>query len=237
MYANMLKNVPKVCLDNIADPPKRKKCISEEDVKNLLSGHTTIEEKIDGGIVGLAWDGNTHLAIGKHSMISNTENSKKFYGLNNWIYTNYEKIQQIPIGFIVYGEWMRASHNIFYNTLDDFFVAFDVWDGHKYLDVISRSIFLHEIGFAEVSTVYSGTDLGIEDILCICEGKFGVSNKSRFNSNETFEGLVIRNDNGLVGKYVRREFMDSIEENWLNLPVVENKLRSWKLKKEIGKEV
>lgn len=228
MYRNMLKNVPKVCLDNIADPPKRKKCLSEDGVENLLCGHTTMEEKIDGGVIGLAWDGNTHLAVGKHSMIPNIGNPKKFYGLNNWIYTNYEKIQRIPIGFIVYGEWMRASHNISYNELPDFFVAFDVWDGHKYLDLKSRSIFLNEIGFEEVRTVYSGTDLGVGDILCICEGKFGVSNKSRFNSNETFEGLIIRNDNGLVGKYVKREFMTSIEENWLELPLIENRLMSYK---------
>lgn len=228
MYRNMLKNVPKACLDNIADPPKRKKCLSEDEVKNLLYGHITIEEKIDGGVVGLAYDGNTHLAIGKHTMIPDTTNSKGFYELNNWIYSNYEKIQKIPIGWIVYGEWMRASHNILYNKLPDYFISFDVWNGHKYLDITNRSIFLYEIGFEEISIIHSGTNLGIEDILFICEGKFGVSNKSRFSSTETFEGLVIKNDNGLVGKYVRKEFMSSTEEHWLKSPLIENKISKYK---------
>lgn len=232
MYRNMLKNVPKVCLGNIADPPKRKKCFSEDEVRALLKGHTTMEEKIDGGVLGLAW-GGAPLVVGKHSMVNYDSSSKKFYGLRQWIYENYERICDIPLGWIVYGEWMRAQHNIFYNGLEDYFVAFDVWDGNKFLNLIDRSIFLNELGFAEVPTIYSGTDLGIEDILCICEGKFGVSNKSRFNNNEIFEGVIIRNDNGLIGKYVRREFLESIEENWLKLPLVENKLRSNKLKKEI----
>lgn len=226
MYKNVLKNVPKVCLDNIADPPKRKRCLSQEDIKNLLDGHVTIEEKIDGGVVGLAWDGDkkVHLAIGKHSIIDYNDNSKKFYGLNNWIYSNYEKIARIPKNFVVYGEWMKASHNIFYDQLEDFFYAFDVWDGYKYLNWESRSIFLCEIGFKEIPVIYSGNNLGVGDILCICEGKFGVNNRSRFSSSEIFEGVVVRNDNGLIGKYVRREFLSSIKQNWLNLPLIENRL-------------
>ncbi len=128
-------HIPKHLLENVADPPKRKKCLEEDEVKDLLGGHTVFEEKVDGGVVGLAWNGDTHLAIGKNSMIHYANNSKKFYGLNSWIYANYENIQKIPIGWIIFGEWLRAQHNIFYNNLPDYFVAFDVWDGRRYLDL------------------------------------------------------------------------------------------------------
>jgi hypothetical protein len=230
-YRNMLKKVPKYLVESIADPEKGKKCLEEDEVEILLNGHVTIDEKIDGGVLGLSWDGIRPLVVGKHSMVNYDLSSKKFYGLREWIYVNYEKISKIPLGWVVYGEWMRARHNIPYNNLPDYFVGFDVFDGtikNGFLDVIDRSIFLDDIGFAEVPFVYSGTNLGVEDIICITEGVGGVDNKSRFNNEETLEGLIIRNDNGLIGKYVRREFMGSIEENWLTLPLVENKLVSMK---------
>lgn len=221
-------HIPKRLLENAADPPKKKKCLTETEIKTLLHGHTVFEEKVDGGVVGLAWNGDIHLAIGKHSMINPYDNSKKFYGLNGWIYQNYEKIQKIPKGWIIFGEWLRSKHNIFYNNLPDYFVAFDIWDGYRYLDLPSRSEFLHKLGFAEVPLIYSGDNLDIEDVLCIADG-LSVSNRSRFSSSETFEGVVIKNyDKNLFGKYVRREFLESIEEHWLELPLVENMLMSYK---------
>ncbi len=234
MYRNMLKKVPKNLVGSIADPPKRKKCLEEDEVKALLNGHVTIDEKIDGGVLGLAW-GGFPVTVGKHSMVDYDKGSrKKFYGLKEWIYKNYEKIAEIPLGWIVYGEWMRSRHHIPYVDLRDYFVGFDVWDGDKkrFLNIIDRSIFLDSLGFAEVPVIYSGTDLGVEDLICITEGVGGISNKSIFNCDEIIEGLIIRNDNGLVGKYVRREFSESIEKNWLTSPLVENRLRSWKLKME-----
>lgn len=228
-----MKGIPEALLKNVADFPKRKKCLSEAEAKILLDGHTILEEKIDGGVCGIAWNGEKHLAIGKHSMIDPEDNSKKFYGFNSWIYENYEKIQNIPMGWIVFGEWMRASHNIFYDRLPDYFIAFDIWDGHRYLDLQSRSEFLYKFGFAEVPFIYCGTNLKVEDILCIADG-IGVNNHSRFSSNELMEGIVIKNyDKGLMGKYVRREFLESMEEHWLEKPLVENKLRSYNWQKKI----
>lgn len=236
MYTGWQKKVPKNLLDSIPKTPKRKKCLDEEEVKALLDGHITIDEKIDGGVLGLAWDGNAPLTVGKHSMVNYNVHSKKFYGLSQWIYDHYEQISKIPLDWIVYGEWMRAQHHIPYIDLRDYLIFFDVWDGNKkkFLNIIDRSIFLDAIGFAEVPVIYSGTNIRVEDIICLAEGVGGMSNKSIFNHEETIEGLIIRNDNGLIGKYVRREFSDSLdeEENWLTLPLVENKLASRKLKKE-----
>lgn len=229
-----LRGIPKHLLENAADPPKRKKCLTEAEIRLLLHGHVVIEEKVDGGIVGVAWNGERHLAIGKHSMINYSDNSKKFYGLNNWIYQNYEKIQKIPKGWIIFGEWLRARHNIFYDNLPDYFVAFDIWDGYRYLDLKNRSEFLRKLGFAEVPFIYEGTDLDVQDILCIADG-LSISNKSRFSSSETIEGIVIKNyEKGLMGKYVRREFLQSIEEHWLRLPLVENRLKSYMLTKNLS---
>lgn len=228
---NVMKKVPKNLIGSIPDNPKRKKCLTEEEVNALLTGHVIIDEKVDGGVLGLAWGGYP-LAVGKHHMINYDRTSKKFYGLRQWIYDNYEKISKIPLGWIVYGEWMGAQHNIPYIDLPDFFICFDIFDGVKkrFLNCIDRTLFLDALGFEKVPTIYSGSDLKIVDLIRLIEGAGQVSNKSMFNCNETIEGIIVRNDNGLIGKYVRREFSDSIEENWLTLPLIENRLASWKLK-------
>lgn len=222
-----MKGIPQYLLENVADPPKSKKCLTDADVNVLLDGHVIFEEKVDGGVIGIAWDGEKHLAIGKHSMVHYSDNSKKFYGLNSWIYKNYENIQKIPLGWVIYGEWLRASHNILYNMLEDFFYAFDIWDGYRYLDLYSRSEFLHKLGFVEVPLIYSGDNLDIEDVLDIING-ITVSNKSRLSDKEKMEGVVIKNyEKGLMGKYVSREFLESIDEHWLEEPLVENRLKSY----------
>lgn len=222
-----MKGIPRHMLKNVPDHPNKKKCLSDAEVKLLIDGYTILEEKVDGGVCGIAWNGERHLAIGKHSTIRPEDNSKKLYGLNSWIYENYEKIQKIPIGWIIYGEWLRAKHSILYDLLEDYFVAFDIWDGHRYLDLQSRSEFLYRLGFAEIPVIYSGTNLKIEDILHIADG-IGVDNRSRLSSSESMEGIIIKNyDKGLMGKYVRREFLESMEEHWLKSPLVENKLKSY----------
>jgi|SRR3972149_992158 len=156
MYKGWINKVPNNLVDKIPDSPKRKKCLEEEKVKALLKGHVTIDEKIDGGVLGLAW-GGFPLVVGKHSMVNYDKSSKKFYGLRQWIYDNYEKIAEIPLGWVVYGEWMRAQHNIPYVDLYDYFIGFDIWDADKgkFLNFIDRSIFLDSLGFAEVPVIYS----------------------------------------------------------------------------------
>lgn len=220
----ILKDIPKKLLCSIPENPREKKCLTLDEVKILLKGHVSIEEKIDGGILGISWNGINPLTVGKHSMINFDINTKKFCGLSRWIYENYEKISKIPKGYIIYGEWMKAKHNIFYNNLPDFFIGFDVWNGKRFFNNTERSIFLYDMRFEEVSTIYTGNNLSVTDLIYISEGIGGVSNKSRFNDKETIEGIIIRNDNGIIGKYVRKEFSDSIEENWINLPFVKNKL-------------
>jgi len=225
-YPKLVTKVsPKILINTIADPPKQKKCLTDDEFLALMTGYVNIEEKVDGGVVGLAWQDDHHLAIGKHSMIPNTEQGKKFHGLNNWLYEHYEQLAKIPPNWIVYGEWMKASHNVFYDKLPDYFIAFDVWNGTEYLKKEYKTSCLYSLGFSEVPLLHRGSNLNLSDVLKIAEGLNSISNISRCSSTETMEGVVIKNDNGLRGKYVRREFMDSIEEHWLKSPLVENKLR------------
>lgn len=224
--ANVLKKyrrIYRICPRGMSIPPK-KKCLSDNEVNMLLDGDIVVEEKIDGGIAGISWDHYNfrHLAIGKHNPIPTNENSKKFYGFNKWIYDNYEKIQKIPQGWIVYGEWLRASHTLFYDLLPDYFITFDLWDGVRYIDYDSKEKLLGQLGFKMIPAIFKGRVKGVKDIIDMVK-------KSPYSSKEIMEGVVVKNyRNGLMGKFVIRKFDDRIEDHWLKKPLVENKLLSHK---------
>ena len=186
-----------------------------------------IEEKVDGGVCGISKNGDKLILQGRGRIIPYDENSKQFHGLNSWAYENYEKLIRIPHEWIVYGEWVKACHNIYYDKLPDYFIGFDVWNGERYLDLIDRSKFLYVIGIAEVPLLHAGTDYVIGDIFA---SDIAFKIKSRYSSSEIMEGIVIKNhERGLAGKYVRREFADSMEEDWLKKPLIVNRLRDDKI--------
>jgi hypothetical protein len=200
--------------------PKGKKCLKENEVAELLDGDVVIEEKIDGGIVGLSWDHYNfkHLAIGKHNMVSNKDNSKKVYGLNKWIYKNYDKIQKIPQDWVIYGEWMKVRHRINYDKLLDYFMAFDVWNGQKYIDYENKKKTLVQLSFGMIPAIYTGKIVRLEEIIDMA------AKKSEYSSFENMEGLVIKNyQKNLMGKFVAREFKE--DKDWPYTLIIENKLR------------
>jgi len=212
------RNIYRICTK---DSPSTKRCLSKEEISRLLTGIIAVEEKVDGGVCGISRDEDRLILQGRGRIIPCDENSKQFHGLNSWAYENYEKLMQIPEGWMVYGEWMKASHNIFYDKLPDYFIGFDVWNGERYVDLVDRSKFLYSIGIAEVPLLHVGKDCIIEDILT---PNLVFERKSRYSSSEIMEGIIIKNENGLVGKYVRREFVDCMEDDWLRKPLIKNKL-------------
>ena len=217
------RNIYRICTK---DSPSTKRCLSKEEISRLLTGIIAVEEKVDGGVCGISRDEDRLILQGRGRIIPYDENSKQFHGLNSWAYENYEKLIRIPHEWIVYGEWVKACHNIYYDKLPDYFIGFDVWNGERYLNLIDRSKFLHSIGIAEVPVLHTGTDYVIGDIFA---SDIAFKIKSRYSSSEIMEGVVIKNKNGLVGKYVRREFADSMEEDWLKKPLIVNRLRDDKI--------
>lgn len=211
------------------DIPPKKKCLSSHEVQILLEGEVVIEEKIDGGIVGISWDHSAykHVAIGKHNPIPTNDNSKKFYGFNKWIYDHYEKIMLIPYGWTIYGEWMRACHNIAYDKLPDYFMGFDIWDGRRYIDYSSKEVIFKQFGFEMIPAIHVGKVNGLKDIIKMVK-------RSAYSSFENMEGIVIKNyEKSLMGKFVTREFDDKLELNdhWLERPLIENKLMLYNISK------
>ncbi len=220
----------------VSDGVTSKKLLTSSEIDALLDGEIVVEEKIDGGICGVSWrkDAYMHYAQGRGRVIQYTENSKPFYGFNKWIYSNYEKIQKIPDEHIIYGEWMGASHNIYYDLLPDYFIAFDVWNNikNKFLSYTEKTNLLERLEFSQVPLLFQGPvpkhtkghstkDDKILDVIT------DMVTKSKYSTNQLAEGVVVKNykkNKLLMGKYVRQEFSDSLDEHWLKMPLRKNGL-------------
>lgn len=217
MYLKKYPRISRLCDKN---SPPSKRCITPDELKDLLDGEVIIEEKIDGGVMGIAND----RIIGRNRVIGIKENTKRFAGLNGWRGAKAYEISQIPDGWMVFGEWMYTKHNIHYTRLLDWFVAFDVWDGREFLGE-NKYKAITDLGFYWVGVVDIRDDLTPDTVM---EYVRMVSRGTSSIGDETMEGVVIKNpDKQLMGKYVRREFMDSMEEHWLKSGLVVNRLKSW----------
>ena len=54
----------------------------------------------------------------------------QFATLNTWIAAHKTELCRVlePRRHILFGEWLRARHSVFYNRLPDYFLAFDIYD-------------------------------------------------------------------------------------------------------------
>ena len=123
--------------------------------------------------------------------------------------------------YILFGEWCYACHSIFYDSLPDWFIAFDVYDLNNdyFLSAKKRNELLIK--------------MEINAVPLICFDKIDINNlndyigKSKFGSS-VCEGIYIRYDNEeqliVRAKYVKEGFIQSIEEHWNKSPLFPNKL-------------
>jgi hypothetical protein len=98
---------------------------------NLLSRRLlTIEEKVDGGNVGISFEDNgTLLLQSRGHYLRGGPREKQFDWLKQWTATHQEKFFDV-LGFryVMYGENLYAKHTVFYDALPHYFMEFDILD-------------------------------------------------------------------------------------------------------------
>jgi atypical dual specificity phosphatase len=95
-----------------------------------------ITEKIDGANLGFSISNTGTLIVQNRSHTINSATHEQFKKLDTWIEKHREGIYKIlthenqyfPGRWILYGEWMYATHSIPYSHLPDLFLAFDLYD-------------------------------------------------------------------------------------------------------------
>ncbi|KAF6748432.1 ATP dependent DNA ligase [Ephemerocybe angulata] len=118
---------------------------TEDDIRtdasslSTLRGHIVITEKIDGANMGfsLSSDG-TQIVVQNRSHYVNTSSHEQFKKLGLWIERHKEELIMLlnrdpyfPERYILFGEWMYATHSIPYTQLPDYFIAYDFFDRAK----------------------------------------------------------------------------------------------------------
>lgn len=100
----------------------------------------TFEEKVDGANLGFQLDPSTYTGFRAQSrgrLLESGETDKQFQKVDKWILQHADGLRQVLSGssqdappgkYVLYGEWLVARHNIYYDRLPDIFLAFDLYD-------------------------------------------------------------------------------------------------------------
>jgi atypical dual specificity phosphatase len=188
--------------------------VQRREEQSATTGQTVvITEKIDGANMGLSLSASRQIVIQNRSHYVNSSSHDQFKRLDLWIQKHLEHLYKVldrdeffPERYILYGEWLAATHSIPYTHLPDYFVAFDIYDR------ATR-------GWADRQTVESLLkDTDIHLVPCIYEGsmpdddelKKMVQMKSLFYDGPV-EGIYVKIESrGKVlsrGKVVRNDFI------------------------------
>lgn len=94
-----------------------------------------LEEKIDGANMGISLDYNRSLVVQNRSHTVNSQSHAQFRRLDEWLERHAQNLHSIldrddefPERYILYGEWVVATHSIAYSALPNEFLAFDFYD-------------------------------------------------------------------------------------------------------------
>ena len=213
----------------------------------LKNKYLVIEEKVDGSNVGISFVNDELVLQNRSHHLQGGFKEKQYDLFKLWANTFKEEIFKV-IGnrYIIYGEWMYAKHNVFYDSLPHYFLEFDVYDKEKdiFLDSNSRKEFLKNLKIIHsVPILKEGYFNSYKEIISLVgESKYISSNilenylqvDSKYedgrNLSRLMEGIYIKvEEDGIVKerfKYVRRAFKQVQEENisFFSRPIVPNML-------------
>ena len=177
----------------------------------------TIEEKIDGGNMGFRMSSNGKILAQNRSKIVTKTLHPQYAGLEKYIYIHQQEIEDVLDGGrrCLFGEWLAAKHSIHYNSLPDYFIAFDIYDikEEKFLDRVTFYQIMSNTNIAYLKPIVNNIEEcnTVEKITSFLNSK-----KSEFSTESLIEGIYFRIDvDGFLkerGKIVRGDFVCGNEE-------------------------
>ena len=210
-------------LSSSAVSKREDKILSDAEAHIFFTESVTVEEKIDGANLGISFtsDGTIQLQSRGHLLLE--PYSGQWTPLSDWIHRRTEDLfDSLLDRFILFGEWCYLTHSVFYNSLPDFFIAFDVFDKqcNRFLSVKKRNLLITQIGLTPVPLIFTGHIKREALVHMIGKSAFG---------DELCEGLYFRIDSGDYllrrAKYVRSGFSQSIETHWSKNSSRKNQIR------------
>ncbi|WWC98147.1 hypothetical protein V866_005038 [Kwoniella sp. B9012] len=174
------------------------------DSKVLPSGgryaeKVIITEKIDGANMGLSLSPDrSKIIVQNRSHYINPTSHEQFKKLGSWLETHQDKLIRL-LGrddyfaerYVLFGEWMYATHSIHYTNLPDWFIAFDLYDR-------STNVFVDRKTLQSLLTLYD-CDIHLVPIM---------EEFDRSPSDEQFKKMVERKSKFWEGRVDRRDICE-----------------------------
>mgnify|MGYP002789410430 CR=1 FL=1 len=160
--------------------------------------HTYAQEKVDGANSGMALVNGEPIIrnrdyILRKGFMKDTPAKKQFASIWGWFYDhrdNFEKLNDLLGSVSVYGEWMVQIHGMKYESLPDWFLAFDVYDyeARQFVDPKLGMAALQKAGFSVVPTLRVG--------ISSYEELENLANENSFFTNHPREGVYVKVSDG-----------------------------------------
>lgn len=160
-----------------------------------------VQEKLDGGNVGIAKVNGEILAITRAGYLATTSQYETHLIFDQWVKENESRFDALlNEGERVCGEWLYHAVGTRYDLPHEPFVPFDIMIGQKRESMFTASKRLCHHGFTLANTIHVGDPISVESALILLgNGKHGAI--------DPVEGLVYRVERkGVVDflcKYVR----------------------------------
>jgi atypical dual specificity phosphatase len=197
---------------------------SDDDIvtnlPSLSDRHVVITEKVDGSNMGFSLSSDRQrIIIQNRSHFVNSATHEQFKKLDLWVdrrrddlFKILDRDEYFPERFILFGEWMYATHSIPYSHLPDTFLAFDLYDRRDDVWASRQALaaWLSGTRISLVPVMLEGRMPSAEEL------KSMIQLPSQFYDGRV-EGIYIKEEkNGIVtnrGKVVRGDFICG-NENW-----------------------
>lgn len=202
---------------------------TEAEAAVLFRGNPVhVTEKVDGANIGITVINGEPLIRNRNHVLrkshaARTAAKAQFNPVWNWFYENVGLFEALAGHgqLSVYGEWLLAVHTIKYDSLPDFFAAFDLWDQETrtWLDPFKAERILHECGFPTVPFLVDRVD-DPKQLESMMDHRL-----SKFASYALREGIYLKLGNGerLTHRFkmVRTGFIAG--EHWSKQEITKNR--------------
>ncbi|KIP03202.1 hypothetical protein PHLGIDRAFT_252469 [Phlebiopsis gigantea 11061_1 CR5-6] len=194
------------------------------------STHVVITEKVDGANMGFSLSADrTHIIVQNRSHYVTPSSHAQFKKLGTWVDSHRADLHKVldrdpffPQRYVLFGEWLAATHSVSYSRLPDWFLAFDLYDRStkSWADRVTLTAVLADTNIKVVPVLYQGP-MPDEDTL-----KGMVQRQSHYTEGR-LEGVYVKIERGGQavgrGKVVRGDFIAG-NEHWTKGPLHTNQV-------------
>ncbi|KAJ3573068.1 hypothetical protein NP233_g2671 [Leucocoprinus birnbaumii] len=188
----------------------------ESALSRTVTGRVTVTEKVDGANMGFSLSSDrSRILVQNRSHWVTSDSHGQFRKLGHWLEQHRSELFSVldrdpyyAERYILYGEWMYATHSIAYTDLPDLFIAFDLYDRStgRFVDRVTLEAFLQ------------GTSIELAPLMRELQDEWPsrsellelIQSTSHF-FNGRVEGVVVKVENrGYIqerGKVVRGDFI------------------------------